>query len=270
MPPLGSSQTAPLVKVLIVANSGFGKTGGLASLAAGGYKLHIADYDNGVPILLSTLSKDYWKNVKYETFIDKFKKLGPNFIPLSATAWDAGNTQLEKWANANSGEEHVLVVDSLTHMCNSALRHTLHMNKRLGMQPFQSDWGDAQGKIEGVLSWLYSSDVKCNVVVNAHALYLGGKDNPDEPDNATNTRPIKGYPMSLGKALSPKIGSYFNNMLVGKVMGEGASAVRSYFTNPIDLLDAKTMAPGKVKDKYPLTTGLRDFFSDVRGSVLKT
>ena len=79
----------------------------------------------------------------------------------------------------------------------------------------------AQELLEGLLQLLYDDNVKCNVVVNAHVVYIG-------EDNG----PQKGYPASLGKALSPKIGRYFNSCLLVQSSGVGASSKRLIHTQP--------------------------------------
>jgi len=51
MPKLGDHQSKSTTKMLFVGDSGAGKTGALASLAAAGYHLHIMDLDNGLDVL---------------------------------------------------------------------------------------------------------------------------------------------------------------------------------------------------------------------------
>jgi hypothetical protein len=75
----------------------------------------------------------------------------------------------------------------------------------------------------------------------------------------------RGYPASLGKALSPKIGRYFNSCLQAKTIGSGSSARRVLSTVSTPLIELKTSAPLSVKAEYPLATGLADYFKDVRG-----
>ena len=46
------------IKMLVIGDTGTGKTGALASLANSGYKLHILDYDNCLDFLSNTVHKD--------------------------------------------------------------------------------------------------------------------------------------------------------------------------------------------------------------------
>ena len=65
------------VKMLLIGDTGSGKTGALASLAKAGYKLHILDFDNGVPVIASYLNEAELKTVEVEVLTDKMKVL-PN------------------------------------------------------------------------------------------------------------------------------------------------------------------------------------------------
>lgn len=267
MPELGSNLEQLPVKMLLIAHSGFGKTGSLASLAAAGYKLHILDYDNGTEVLLGYLDKQYWPNVEYETFTDKFKVLGDKAMPLTALAWQQGIQKLDKWITAHNTTEHIMVLDSLTMISQAAFRHILYLNKRLGTRPYQSDFGEAQRLIEDLLAFLYSKDVKCHIIVNSHISYIGGPDpnadeNKKDEQNSDTVKPLQGLPTSIGKALSPNIPRYFNNMVVGKVVGEGSGALRQLYTVPMDLVPAKTSV--KLKASYPIATGLADIFKALR------
>ena len=55
MPALSDHQSSQTTKMLFIGDSGSGKTGALASLAAAGYNLRILDVDNGVDILANLL-----------------------------------------------------------------------------------------------------------------------------------------------------------------------------------------------------------------------
>ena len=73
------------------------------------------------------------------------------------------------------------------------------------------------------------------------------------------------HPATLGRALSPKIGVFFNSVLFLKRSGTNASAKREFFTSPQGVVEVKNSAPFSVKTSYPIETGLADFFRDVRG-----
>lgn len=277
MPALASHQSATTTKMLLLGDSGSGKTGSLSSLVKAGYKLWVIDLDNGLDILPSLLGKDpkLLSQVNFQTLTDKMKPQGGRLIPVKATVWPRTLGMLMDWkdeapegydektsgkwtspslGNINTwGPEDVLVIDSLTFLSTAALNYILMLNGRVGQAPHQSDWYQGQQLIEGLLQQLYDESVKCNVIVMAHVTYIG-------EDNG----PQRGYPNTLGKALPPKVGRYFNSMLMARSTGQGSAAKRKIITNLSAGIDLKNTAPGKVLPEYPLETGLADYFKAVR------
>jgi hypothetical protein len=81
--------------------------------------------------------------------------------------------------------------------------------------------------------------------MNCHITFIG-------PENME-----RGFPNTLGKALSPKVGRYFNSM----ILAEGGKI----YTKPRRLIDLKTSNPAGVQATYELGTGLAEYFRAVRG-----
>ena len=135
------------------------------------------------------------------------------------------------------------------------MNFVLSMNARMGQQPHQSDWYQGQQMIESLMQMLYDDSVKCNIIVTSHIQYIG-------EDNG----PQVGYPSTCGKALSPKIGRYFNTVLQAKTIGQGANAKKVILTNSTGNVELKNTAPTKVERQYPLETGLADYFKAVRSN----
>lgn len=71
MPTLENYKAEKPIKMLVMGDTGTGKTGALASLANAGYKLHILDYDNGLDILSTKVKPEFLKNIEYETLTEK-------------------------------------------------------------------------------------------------------------------------------------------------------------------------------------------------------
>jgi hypothetical protein len=111
--------------------------------------------------------------------------------------------------------------------------------------------------LESLLQMLYDENVKCNVIINCHIAYIGEENGP-----------AKGYPNSLGKALSPKMGRYFNSILMAQTIGQGKSAKHRILTKSVGVVELKNVAPNKVPADYPLETGLADYFRDIRAPVI--
>lgn len=272
MTKLSNHQSAQTTKLLLIGDAGSGKSGALASLASAGYNLWIIDLDNGLDVLRNLLldksspySRDAADRVHFATITDPMKQSGGKLIPSSATVWQKVSKLLsgeESWGEEGKKKaldltaEDVLVIDSLTFLSKAALNFVLQMNGRLGARAHQSDWYDGQLMIEGLLEMLYDVSVKCNVVVISHIVYIGEDNGPQQ-----------GYPATLGKALSPKVGRYFNSVLQAKTMGVGQNRKRVLIADTAGMVELKNSSPLTVKKEYPLQSGLADFFKDVRSGA---
>ncbi len=272
MPRLSNHQSKGTTKLLFIGDSGAGKTGALASLAAEGYKLHIMDLDNGLDVLKNLLtdhSSQYVKqnpkaadNVDFITITDQMKNINGRLVPKTATAWTRAVKLIMDWQDGEIklgpittwGQQDILVIDSLTMLSTAALNFILSMNGRLGQRPHQSDWGDGQQLVEGMLQGLYDDGVQCNVIVCCHITFLG-----------EDGGPLRGYPNTLGKALPPKVGRYFNTALMARTVGQGTMQKRKILTNTSGIVELKNTAPMRVLPEYDLSTGLAEYFKAVRG-----
>ncbi len=263
MPNLNSRPASP-IKMLLLGDSGSGKTGALASLAKAGYNLKIADFDNGIDILASILAKDdkALGRIEYETFTEKMRNVsGKAIVEGTPQAFSKAMACLDKWTKTGLGLGDIIVIDSLTFASKAAMLQVLAMNGRLlAPKPFQSDWGQAQDLIEGLLGLLYAQNLATNVIVCAHVAYIdisvdtGLKDSDGEPvmrivDN-------KGVPMSIGRALSPRIPRYFNHSLI--CFREGNN--RHISTKPVGIVEAKS-ASITAPARLPLDSGLATYFT---------
>lgn len=293
MPPLSKHQSARTTKLLLIGDPGAGKTGATAALAAAGYNLRYADTDNGLDILTDLLTNPVSQYVKgkspaqqaemlarvhFETLTDPLKNIGGKLIPAKATVWQRLTALLDNWSPETTkawsnklppaendtaalgpittwGTSDVLVLDSLSRISTAALNMVLSMNARLGQQPHQSDYFTAQTMVESLLQKLYDESVQCNVIMIAHIAMIG-----DETTGVAH-----GYPASVGKALSPKIGSYFNSCLMVKTTGIGSNQKKKILTKTAGMVELKNSAPLRVKPEYDLESGLAEYFRDVRG-----
>lgn len=273
MPSISAHQSSQTTKMLFIGDSGSGKSGALASLAAAGYNVRILDVDNGLDVLKNYLTdpnSSYVKlnpkcaeNVQFMTITDEMKNMNGKLVQSKATVWQRAVGLLQNWTDGEVklgsittwGPQDVLVIDSLTMLSNAAMAFVLAMNGRLGQRPQLQDWGEGQGHIENLVQMLYDDGVKCNVIVNCHITYLGGDGGGME----------RGYPNTLGKALPPKIGRYFNTSLMARSSGSGANVKHKIFTNTQGIVELKNTAPLRVQPEYDLSTGLADYFKAVRG-----
>jgi len=260
---LAQHSSAQTAKMLLISNNGGGKTGALVSLAKAGYNLRIADTDNGTEILFQLLQDDpaALARVDVETCIDKYSEQGGAMRPtVPLTGFSKLAKVLTNWPELGKpstwGPRDILVLDTLTGAGRSIMNHTLSLAGKLatGQQPSQPDWGHAMNLQENLLAGLYS--LPCHVIVCAHIVSIQPEGSPVS----------EGFPSALGNKLPQKVGSYFNSTLAIKSLGVGQAKVRTIITKD-PTLGCKTPAPGKVKDTYPLETGLADYFKDLFGPL---
>lgn len=255
MPALAPPAKSSITKMLLIGDSGTGKTGSLAALAQD-YKLHVYDYDckiaGGIlPILLKDKPASL-ANVDYEPLRDNFKAsaLGP-ILDGMPQAFTRGLALFDKWIDSTVpklwGPEHILVLDSLTFFSDAAYNWAKSMNPS-AKDPRQWFY-TAQQAVENTIAMLTSSQVNTNVIVIAHVSYQS------RPDGT-----MKGYPASVGQALGPTIPAYFENM----ALCETSAGRRTIKTVPTALIDLKNPAAFKMAKELPLETGLADFFKTLR------
>lgn len=264
MPSLSSHQSNEFTKLLITGDSKAGKTGALASLVAAGYKLRILDFDNGLDVLKQYVMRDspsFIDNIEFRTLRDKRKASGDGtIIDGVPKAFVNAIKMLDRWKYDDTdlgtpsewGPDTILVVDSLTFMSDAAFdfREPLAPKSRDGKYDMRAVYKDAQDAIEGVLALLTSEAFRTNVIVISHVKYM---DNPD------GTK--KGYPVSVGSALSPVIPRYFNTVVRFNTNAGGKRQIETVASAMFDLANPK---PFEMQNRYPVETGLADIFAVLR------
>lgn len=250
--------------MLLIGDSGSGKTGALTSLVEAGYKLRILDFDNGLDSLRIQIEErcpEKMANVDFFSLRDKYKSSpsGP-VLDGMPTAFTRAVNLLDRWKDgdldlgrsADWGEDVVLVIDSLTFLSESAFNWATAMNP--SAKDRRQIYGAAQEAVENVISLLTSSNMKPNVIVIAHVKYM------ERPDGSQ-----KGYPTSIGNALSPKIPAYFNNVVLCETQGFGASLKRILRVQSTAMVDTKSPASFRLPGTLPIESGLADFFKANQG-----
>lgn len=269
MPTLTHHQSNEFTKLLLQGDSGSGKTGALASLVKAGYKLRILDFDNGLETLKQFVmreSPENADNVEFVTLRDKRKAgpEGPQIVKAEAfikalkllDRWkyrdEATGSEVDLGVPAEFGPDTIIVIDSLTFLSDAAFdfREPLTPRSRDGKFDMRAVYKDAQDAIEGVLALLTSESFRTNVIVISHIRYV---DNPD------GTR--KGYPTSVGSALSPVIPRYFNTVALCQTSAGGKRTIQTEATAMIDLKNPKPFAMAR---SYPIETALADIFGVLR------
>jgi hypothetical protein len=71
----------------------------------------------------------------------------------------------------------------------------------------------------------------------------------------------RGYPKSVGSALSSWIGAYFNSMILCQTTTSGKRVVK---TTPTPAITLKNPRPFDMMKEYPIETGFAEFFEVLR------
>lgn len=262
MPKLSEHHSSSIVKALYLGDSSVGKTGSLVSLVAAGYKLRILDLDNGLDVLKQYIMKecpDKIGNVEYETRRDKYKaSAGGPVIAGAPKAFVEANGLMTKWADGTApsewGPEYVFVMDSGTALGRAAFEWAKGMNP--GAKDPRNWYFQAQTAIETIITMLFSSEFKSNVVIITHINYK------ELQDGTT-----KGYSNWIGSALGPTIPKYCNTMFLARSEGSGKNVRRYIETMSTVLVDLKNPAPFKIEQRYLLETGLASIFAQLKETV---
>lgn len=252
--------TGPL-KIILMGDSGTGKTGSLVSLVQAGYKLRILDFDSGLHVLalkVKELCPELSGNVQYRTLDDKYKA-GANGFTIQPFAWIEACKMINNWKYKekdgtevdlgtpwNWGPGHILVIDSLSFLSDACFNWAEALNP--GAKDRRNIYFQAQEAIEKMLAELKAETYYTNVIVIAHIKYM-------TRDDGTT----KGYPTTVGSALNPEIPKYFNSMLQVITKKTG----RSIQTLSSPLVDLKN--PAAYGEELPLETGLAQFFAVLKG-----
>lgn len=258
MPSLTEHKSSSIVKMLLLGESGTGKSGALASLAAAGYRLHILDFDNGLDSLvlnLKRLKPEALASVDFESVRDKIKTTaaGP-ILDGMPQAFVGGTKLLDKWSDGTKpsewGPSHVLIIDSLTFMSEAAYNWADSLNP--SARDKRQIYGAAQDAVENIIALLTSPSFNANVIITAHVKYM------ERQDGTT-----KGFPTSIGNALSPKIPAYFNTVAVCETRGVGKSVSKIVSTVATPLIDLKN--PKAAMLELPNDIGLAKIFETLTG-----
>jgi hypothetical protein len=273
MPSLDDPTAPPLVKAMLIGDSKAGKTAALVSLVEAGYTLGILDMDCKInPSYFSeTLrAKGIGKGlVSYVQPRDRYVTTGAGTAPkLPCTAFIEACRFCDKWEDGTKpkewGPKAVLVIDTLNLLSQAAF------NQAYGLNPEARDgrqWYAAAGKmVEGFLANLWDSDFKTNVLVLSHItdIELETEIVKDKMGNiqrqAKPGSPVKGFPTSIGQALSKHVAKYTNELWCLETTGAPPNLKRVIRTASTGRMDLGTAAPG-LPASLPAEDGLAKLFS---------
>lgn len=263
MPSIANHHSGSLTKILCIGDSKTGKTSSLISLVKAGYKLRILDLDNLLDPLANLVQAECPElaaNVDYRALRDERKATAAGMViagtprayvdaikMLDRWAYTDGDNNVDLGRPAEWGADSILVIDSLSRLCDAAYDWRDALTPKTGKAGGQFDgrsvYGDAQDTVESVLAGLTAPSFATNVIVIAHLAYM------DMPDGRK-----RGFPQGVGKALSPKIPQYFPNVVWYTRKGQD----RVIQTSSAPLIDLS--APPKAEETYPNLEGLAEIF----------
>ncbi len=252
------------------------------------------DFDNGADILKNLITNPYYP---YRAYMEEKKiplrgalnyititeqmvkhKSEGRFVPKSALGFERMVDLLENWVDGEIklgpveswGNDTILVIDTFATLSDLAYYRIQALNGRLGARregyDYQRDVGGAQGILGDFLKKIFNPFIKCNVLTSSHVTWVDeSKGTSERPRvDGIETDPT-GYPSAIGRALSPVVGKYFNNVLSIEQSGSGLTEKHEIITVPKNGISAKTALPGLLKLKYPVETGLAEIFCALRG-----
>lgn len=248
---------------MVIGNPGSGKTGGLASLVKAGYWLGILDLDNGLETLKQFVLKeatDKIDNIEYRTLRDEYRMTGTGRTVIGAAkAYSTACDMCDRWKYGEVDEGHpwqwgpnrILVIDSGTFLAQAAYDWCEQMLLGKGGKYDQRQvYYGSQQSFMSLMATITSDKFKTNVIVNTHIRYI-------EDANGV----MKGFPNTIGTAIATMVGAYFNSIALCETQHGGKHTIVTASTSHIDL---KNPAPFAMQPRYPLETGLADFFKVLR------
>lgn len=257
MPAMTEHESNDIVKAMLAADSGSGKTGSLAPLVDAGFKVRILDFDNGLSVLKGYVKdKSKLANVHYvDKLQDEMKllagRIGIKKAPAFQRAMDALDIGGEKyWGHpipplSEWGPDCILVIDSLTMAGRTSLQMVMEANAAGFKSPEIQHYGTAMDNIEKWVQILMSSAVKCHVIINTHITGVEGD--------------ARLYPDALGSKLPPKIGKYVDNLFGLRKKGGEAK----FLTKMDGLLALKSSVP--LDEAIPIEKGWLTIFEKITG-----
>lgn len=219
MPKFSEHPTVDRIKLLLLGDSGAGKTGLLSTLANAGYKVHILDVDNNLAIMKSYLTPEGEANVDYVSLPAK-----------ETTTWKKAKDYLRTWEDKSKPTEwdatHALVVDSASFLAEAALVAF----KDVAKDPRQGYYA-AQDAMTMEMARLTGPAFKCHVILTCHLRNI-----LDKIEDKWNREPA-----FTGIQLPSEIPRYMNNTWAIVVKSGDKRIIRTQTSNAYPYL--KSSAP---------------------------
>jgi hypothetical protein len=290
MPKLAADPVHAYIKMLFMGYSGEGKSSALVPLSIPdfhgnpGYELRWLDFDGkGEEVVRATLARllhtkkitkeqhdvalmennDICPCVEPSTIITareggkSVKKMGIT----SAVAWQTAVKQIEKWEGSLS-DRTILITDSFTYAARSIVNFSQSMNGKLNQALSWQDYQVPQQLAETLMVTM--ADLQTHSIVCAHQdpleIYKSTDKldkNGDPEQDLVDTLMV---PISIGRAGRMKLPARFNHSLLATSEGRGGATRRWIYTEPRVGVVTKTPFFGRCEPRYPIESGMVDYF----------
>ena len=291
MPKLTAEPTQAFIKMLFMGYSGEGKSSALVPLSipgyhsSEGYELRWLDFDGKaeevVRAVLSRLlfekqitqkqhdialteNNDIVSCVEPSSIISAFenKKTVKKMGITSARAWQNAVKQLEKWEPSFS-DRTILIVDSFTYAARAIVNYSQSLNNKLNQALTWQDYQVPQQLAETLM--VTCADLPTHSIVCAHQdpleLYKATDQLDDKGQPIQDLVDTLMVPISIGKAGRMKLPARFNHLLLATSEGKGSATRRWIYTEPRVGVVTKTPFYGRCKPRYPIESGMADYFA---------
>lgn len=280
------------IKMMLLGLSGMGKSSAIIPLAIpgirpewSGRRLFVLDFDGAGKfaelaraIVLSHLGKkkisedqarQALSNIDVESCRETTGIINGNLQVIGQPkAWTSAMRALEKWEKQFTSKD-VLVVDSLTYAATTAMVN-YHMqllgllNKTLDALPHGRCYIGPQDTVRKFLGHI--GDLHCNAIITAHQepqdIMMKTGEFIDKPDGTKEAREEAAAtimaPISIGTKGRVQLPAQINHLLALSTNNAGE---RRIWTKEADGVEPKTPFFARVKDSYPITDGMVEYFS---------
>ena len=212
--------------MLLMGDSGAGKTSLIASVANAGYKVRVADFENKLAVLNTHLTNEGKKNLSYISFKDELNKIATaakDFKKVLAMGWKDGAEnfgKIETW-----GTDTIFVIDSLSALAEDMKHEALAISGRKSHEQLQvAEWGEAIRQMTNFLDYVTSDYFRCHILFTAL---------PQVIDDDSGISRI--YPAVVTKNFSTQVGRYFDNVLRIQSNRKGERSIRTCSDNKTEL-----------------------------------
>lgn len=290
MPKLTAVTTRNFIKMLFMGYSGEGKSSSLVPLSVPGfhdnpgYELRWLDFDGKAEeVIRASLARMLIEKKitqeQHDVALFENNDVVPCLEPTSiisarennkivkklgitsAQAWMTAVKQIEKWESSFSANT-ILITDSFTYAVRAMVNYSQSLNNRLNQQLTWNEYGGPQQMAETLM--VAAADLPTHAIICAHQDPLELYKATGELDD--KKQPIKEHidtlmvPISVGQSGRMKLPAKFNHLLLAASAGTGGGTRRWIYTEPRNGVTTKTPFFGRCEPRYPIETGMVEYF----------